>query len=115
MEPLPRRLTLLDTTLLVVGGIIGTGVFFNSSNVAERVHTPGLILTAWLIGGAIALIGALSYAELGAMMPQVGGEYAFLREGWHPLVGFLYGVPLLFVLFTCPHPSRPFKLLTHLS
>jgi len=49
MEPLPRRLTLLDTTLLVVGGIIGTGVFFNSSNVAQRVHTPGLILTAWLI------------------------------------------------------------------
>src|SRR5258708_28312154 len=68
MEPLPRRLTLLDTTLLVVGGIIGAGIFFNSSNVAQRVHTPGLILTAWLIGGAIALIGALSYAELGAMM-----------------------------------------------
>lgn len=100
MEPLPRRLTLLDTTLLVVGGIIGTGVFFNSSNVAQRVHTPGLILTAWLIGGAIALIGALSYAELGAMMPQVGGEYAFLREGLHPLVAFLYGWALLLVIST---------------
>src|ERR1039457_2041696 len=100
MEQLPRRLTLVDTTLLVVGGIIGTGVFFNSSNVAERVHTPGLILTAWLIGGAIALIGALSYAELGAMMPQVGGEYAFLREGWHPIVGFLYGWALLLVIST---------------
>ena len=84
MEQLPRRLTLLDTTLLVVGGIIGTGIFFNTSNVAQRVHTPGLILTAWLIGGAIALIGALSYAELGAMMPEVGGSYAFLREGSHP-------------------------------
>jgi APA family basic amino acid/polyamine antiporter len=100
MEQLPRRLTLLDTTLLVVGGIIGTGVFFNSSNVAQRVHTPGLILTAWLIGGVIALIGALSYAELGAMMPQVGGEYAFLREGLHPLVAFLYGWTLLLVIST---------------
>jgi APA family basic amino acid/polyamine antiporter len=100
MDPLPRRLTLVDTTLLVVGGIIGTGIFFNSSNVAARVHTPGLILTAWLIGGAIALIGALSYAELGAMMPQVGGEYAFLREGWHPVVGFLYGWTLLLVIST---------------
>ena len=100
MEHLQRRLTLLDTTLLVVGGIIGTGVFFNSSNVAQRVHTPSLILIAWLIGGAIALIGALSYAELGAMMPQVGGEYAFLREGLHPLIGFLYGWTLLLVIST---------------
>jgi len=100
MEQLPRRLTLLDTTLLVVGGIIGTGVFFNSSNVAQRVHTPGLIITAWLIGGVIALIGALSYAELGAMMPQIGGEYAFLREGLHPMVAFLYGWTLLLVIST---------------
>lgn len=100
MEHLQRRLTLLDTTLLVVGGIIGTGVFFNSSNVAQRVHTPGLILTAWLIGGVIAVIGALSYAELGAMMPEVGGEYAFLREGLHPMVAFLYGWTMLTVIST---------------
>lgn len=100
MEQLPRRLTLLDTTLLVVGGIIGTGIFFNTSNVAHRVHTPALILTAWLIGGAIALIGALSYAELGAMMPEVGGSYAFLREGWHPLIAFLYGWTMLLVITT---------------
>ena len=100
MEQLPRRLTLLDTTLLVVGGIIGTGIFFNTSNVAQRVHTPGLILTAWLIGGVIALIGALSYAELGAMMPEVGGSYAFLREGWHPLIAFLYGWTMLLVITT---------------
>ncbi len=100
MEHLRRRLTLVDTTLLVVGGIIGTGVFFNTSNVAQRVHTPGLILTAWLIGGAIALIGALSFAELGAMMPESGGEYAFLREGWHPIAGFLYGWTMLVVITT---------------
>ena len=95
---LERRLNLFDTTLLVIGGIIGTGVFFNTANVAQRVHTPGLILAVWLVGGLIAAIGALSFAELGAMMPLVGGEYAFLREGWHPLVGFLYGWTLLLVI-----------------
>jgi len=97
-SPLARSLNLFDTTLLVIGGIIGTGVFFNTSNVAQRVHTPGLILSVWLVGGLIATIGALSFAELGAMMPLVGGEYAFLREGWHPLIGFLYGWTLLLVI-----------------
>jgi len=97
-SPLERRLNLFDTTLLVIGGIIGTGVFFNTANVAQRVHTPGLILAAWIAGGAIAAIGALSFAELGAMLPLVGGPYAFLREGWSPLVGFLYGWTLLLVI-----------------
>ncbi len=95
---LERRLNLFDTTLLVIGGIIGTGVFFNTANVAQRVHTPALILAAWIAGGAIAAIGALSYAELGAMMPLVGGQYAFLREGWNPLIGFLYGWTMLLVI-----------------
>src|SRR5205085_8448141 len=84
-SPLERRLTLFDTTLLVIGGIIGTGVFFNTTNVAQHVYTPGLILAAWVIGGVIALIGALSFAELSAMMPNVGGNYVFLREGIHPI------------------------------
>lgn len=97
-SPLQRRLTLFDTTLLVVGGIVGTGVFFNTSNVAQFVHTPGLILTAWIIGGIIALIGALSFAELGAMLPKVGGNYVFLREGIHPLVAFLYGWTMLVLI-----------------
>src|SRR5579871_6039366 len=97
-SPLERRLTLFDTTLLVIGGIIGTGVFFNTSDVAKVVHTPGLILLVWVIGGGIALIGALSFAELGAMMPTVGGEYAFLREGIHPLIAFLYGWALLMII-----------------
>lgn len=95
---LDRRLNLFDTTLLVIGGIIGTGVFFNTANVAQRVHTPALILAAWLVGGAIAAIGALSFAELGAMLPLVGGQYAFLREGWNPLIGFLYGWTMLLVI-----------------
>ncbi|HZS43815.1 MAG TPA: amino acid permease [Blastocatellia bacterium] len=97
-SPLERRLTLFDTTLLVIGGIIGTGVFFNTSDVAKIVHTPGLIMLVWVIGGCIALIGALSFAELGAMMPTVGGEYAFLREGIHPLIAFLYGWALLMII-----------------
>jgi basic amino acid/polyamine antiporter, APA family len=97
-SPLDRRLNLFDTTLLVIGGIIGTGVFFNTANVAQRVHTPGLILAAWIVGGIIAAIGALSFAELGAMMPLVGGPYAFLREGWASIVGFLYGWTLLLVI-----------------
>lgn len=97
-NPLQRSLNLFDTTLLVIGGIVGTGVFFNTSNVAQRVHTPALILAVWLTGGLIAAIGALSFAELGAMLPLVGGEYAFLREGWHPLAGFLYGWTLLLVI-----------------
>ena len=97
-SPLERRLNLFDTTLLVIGGIIGTGVFFNTANVAQRVHTPGLILAAWIVGGVIAAIGALSFAELGAMMPLVGGQYAFLREGWSPLIAFLYGWTLLLVI-----------------
>jgi APA family basic amino acid/polyamine antiporter len=95
---LDRRLNLFDTTLLVIGGIIGTGVFFNTANVAQRVHTPTLILAAWIAGGAIAAIGALSFAELGAMLPMVGGQYAFLREGWNPLIGFLYGWTMLLVI-----------------
>jgi APA family basic amino acid/polyamine antiporter len=97
-SPLERRLTLFDTTLLVIGGIIGTGVFFNTTNVAQYVHTPGLILTVWVIGGIIALIGALSFAELSAMMPKVGGNYVYLREGIHPVVGFLYGWTMLVLI-----------------
>src|SRR5258708_3498433 len=98
MAQLKRSLSLLDTTLLVIGGIIGTGIFFNTSNVAHHVNTSGLILSVWLIGGFVAIIGALSFAELGAMMPAVGGQYAFLREGLHPIVGFLYGWTLLLVI-----------------
>src|ERR1700683_4263881 len=97
-SPLERSLNLFDTTLLVIGGIIGTGGFINRTNVAQRVHAPGLILAVWLVGGLIAAVGALSFAELGAMMPLVGGQYAFLREGWHPLIGFLYGWTLLLVI-----------------
>jgi APA family basic amino acid/polyamine antiporter len=83
-----------------MGGIIGAGIFVNPSVVARQVHTPMLILLPWLIGGAIALIGAFVYAELAVLRPNVGGQYAYLRDAWHPLVAFLYGWTLLLVVQT---------------
>jgi basic amino acid/polyamine antiporter, APA family len=84
----------------VMGGIIGAGIFVNPSVVARQVHTPALILGAWLIGGAIALIGAFVYAELAVIRPRVGGQYAYLRDAYHPMVAFLYGWTLLLVIQT---------------
>jgi basic amino acid/polyamine antiporter, APA family len=100
-EPtLARRLGPFDATMIVMGGIIGGGIFVNPSEVARRVHTPGLSLTAWAIGGAIALVGAFVYAELAALRPRVGGQYAYLRDAYHPIVAFLYGWTLLLVVQT---------------
>lgn len=81
-----------------MGGIIGSGIFINPYVVAEFVHTPGLILGVWVAGGVIALMGAFVYAELAARMPAVGGQYAYLREAYHPAVGFLYGWVELLVI-----------------
>ena len=83
-----------------MGGIIGGGIFVNPAEVARRVGSPGLSQLAWAIGGAIALIGAFVYAELAARRPQVGGQYAYLRDAYHPLVAFLYGWTLLLVVQT---------------
>ena len=86
--------------MIVMGGIIGAGIFVNPSVVARQVHTPTLILGAWLIGGVIALIGAFVYAELAVLRPNVGGQYAYLRDAYHPIVAFLYGWTLLLVVQT---------------
>jgi APA family basic amino acid/polyamine antiporter len=100
-EPaLARRLGVFDATMIVMGGIIGAGIFVNPSVVARQVHTPALVLGAWLIGGAIALIGAFVYAELAVLRPRVGGQYAYLRDAYHPMVAFLYGWTLLLVVQT---------------
>jgi basic amino acid/polyamine antiporter, APA family len=100
-EPsLARRLGPFDATMIVMGGIIGAGIFVNPSVVARQVHTPMLVLGAWVIGGMIALIGAFVYAELAALQPRVGGQYAYLREAYHPIVAFLYGWTLLLVVQT---------------
>jgi APA family basic amino acid/polyamine antiporter len=87
-----------DATMLVMGGIVGAGIFVNPAEVARQVHTPVLILGAWLLGGLIALAGAFVYAELAARRPEVGGQYAYLRDAYHPTVAFLYGWSLLLVI-----------------
>src|SRR5947209_15402260 len=97
---LARRLGLFDATMIVMGGIIGAGIFVNPSVVARQVHTPSLVLGAWVIGGAIALIGAFVYADLAIIRPNVGGQYAYLRDAYHPIVAFLYGWTLLLVVQT---------------
>ena len=93
-----RALRRFDATMVVIGGIVGSGIFINPYIVAGRLDSPSLVLTAWGTGGAIALVGALAYAELGSIFPRVGGQYAYLRDGLHPLAGFLYGWALLGVI-----------------
>jgi len=93
-----RALGPFDATMVVIGGIIGSGIFINPYIVAGRLDSPALVLAAWAAGGAIALAGAFAYAELGAVFPRVGGQYAYLRDGLHPLAGFLYGWALLAVI-----------------
>lgn len=86
--------------MIVMGGIVGSGIFINPYVVAQQVHTPLMILGAWAAGGVIALAGALIYAELSALHPEVGGQYAYLREAYHPGVAFVYGWALLLVTQT---------------
>lgn len=88
---LRRGLGTWSAMALVVGTIIGTGVFLKAAVMAQRAGSPSWVLAAWAIGGLLSIAGALSYAELGAMFPRAGGEYAFLREGYGPGVSFLYG------------------------
>jgi len=96
--PLARRLGPFDATMLVMGGIIGSGIFINPYVVARHVHTPALILLAWIAGGVVALLGAFAYAELASLRPETGGQYAYLRDAYHPAVAFLYGWALLLVM-----------------
>lgn len=97
---LARRLGPFDVTMIVMGGIIGAGVFTNPYVVAQQVHTPFLILAAWAVGGLIALAGAFIYAELSSQVTESGGQYVYLRDAMHPLVAFVYGWSMLFVIQT---------------
>src|SRR6476469_10601856 len=97
---LARRLGRFDATMIVMGGIIGAGIFTNPYVVAQQVHTPALILGAWAVGGLIALAGGFIYAELSSQVTESGGQYVYIREAMHPLIGFLYGWSLLFVIQT---------------
>jgi APA family basic amino acid/polyamine antiporter len=97
---LVRGLGLLDATLLIVGSVIGSGIFFAPSIMAGYLQSPGLMLGLWVTGGLLTLAGALSYAELAAAMPRAGGQYVFLSEAFSPLFGFLYGWTLLAAINT---------------
>ena len=94
---LARRLGLFDTTMLVMGGIIGSGIFINPYVVAQQVPSTILILAAWTFGGLIALAGAFIYAELSSQTSASGGQYVYLRDAFHPALAFVYGWALLLV------------------
>src|SRR6058998_92929 len=95
-----RGLGLLDSTMLVAGSMIGSGIFIVSSIIARQVGSPGWLLVVWLVTGLLTLMAALSYGELAAMMPKAGGQYVYLREAFSPLWGFLYGWTLFLVIQT---------------
>src|SRR6186997_3047517 len=95
-----RGLGLFDSTMVVVGSMIGSGIFIVSADIARQVGSPGWLLMAWIVTGALTLTAALSYGELAAMMPRAGGQYVYLREAFSPLWGFLYGWTLFLVIQT---------------
>jgi len=95
-----RELGLLDSTMIVIGSMIGSGIFIVSADIARTVGSAGYLLLVWLITGVVTVIAALSYGELASMMPRAGGQYVYLREAYNPLVGFLYGWTLFLVIQT---------------
>jgi APA family basic amino acid/polyamine antiporter len=100
MPGLARRIGLFDATMVVMGGIVGSGIFVTPAIVASHAHSEAAMLGVWLVGGAAALLGAFIYSELSAARPSVGGQYAYLREAYHPAAAFLYGWALLLVIQT---------------
>jgi len=99
-EGLERRLGLFDSTMIVAGSMIGSGIFIVSAEMSRQVGSAGWLLASWLITGLLTIAAALSYGELAAMMPRAGGQYVYLREAWSPLWGFLYGWTLFLVIQT---------------
>ncbi len=95
-----RGLGLYDSTMVVVGSMIGSGIFIVSAEMARNVGSAGWLLVAWLVAGMLTVVGALAYGELAAMMPRAGGQYVYLREAFSPLWGFLYGWTLFLVIQT---------------
>ena len=95
-----KAISRLDATALVVGSMIGSGIFIVSAEILREVHSPGLLLVVWALSGVVTLMGALTYGELAAMFPHAGGQYVYLREGISPLFGYLYGWTLFVVIQT---------------
>ena len=97
---LVKGLGLVDSTTLVVGSMIGSGIFIVAADIARQVQSPGLLMTVWAATAVLTLIAALSYGELAAAMPQAGGQYVYLRESFGPLSGFLFGWTMFLVIQT---------------
>ncbi len=97
---LVKGLGLIDATTIVMGSMIGSGIFIVSADIARQVQSPGLLLMTWIITAVLTIIAALSYGELAAAMPHAGGQYVYLREAFGPLFGFLYGWTLFMVIQT---------------
>src|SRR5213083_2378271 len=95
-----KAISRLDATALVVGSMIGSGIFIVSADILRQVHAPGVLLLVWVLSGVVTLLGAVTYGELAAMYPKAGGNYVYLREGISPLFGFLYGWTLFTVIQT---------------
>ena len=99
-KELVKGLGLTSATMLVMGSMIGSGIFIVSAEISREVTSPALLIGAWLITGFLTIVGALTYGELAAMMPRAGGQYVYLRESLGPLWGFLYGWTLFLVIQT---------------
>ncbi len=97
---LVRELGTLDATMIVMGAMIGSGIFITSAESARLVGSPGWLLAAWVLSGLMTLSGAISAAEIAAMMPRAGGQYVFLRESYSPMFGFLFGWAMFLVVQT---------------
>src|SRR6266513_5522709 len=95
-----RGLGLVDSTMLVAGSMIGSGIFIVSADIARLVGSAGWLLVVWAVTGVLTMVAALSYGELAAMMPRAGGQYVYLREAYSPLWGFLYGWTMFLVIQT---------------
>src|SRR3979409_1716477 len=95
-----RGLGLLDSTMIVAGSMIGSGIFIVSGGISKQVGAPGWVLVVWIVTGLLTVMAALSYGELAAMMPKAGGQYVYLREAFSPMWGFLYGWTLFLVIQT---------------
>src|SRR4030095_5820043 len=108
-----RALGPFDATMVVIGGIVGSGIFINPYIVAQRLARSWLAPAGRVSRGAIALAGAFAYAELGALFPKAGGQYVYLRDGWHPLAGFLYGWALLMMIETGAIAAVAITFATH--
>src|SRR5204863_5774165 len=97
---LVKGLGLLDSTTLVMGSMIGSGIFIVAADIAKQTQSPGLLIVTWIVAACLTLIAALSYGELAAAMPQAGGQYVYLREAFGPLSGFLFGWTTFMVIQT---------------